>query len=145
MRRTVPRGLVWILLTATAGCQTISSPPIEAPRDDLTVTRTFHAPFDAVNQAMQSILKDHEAMRDIASLDDANVVQTWRTWKTPFRKEASRDIESGDRSVRVKVEQRTEGCVVTARVSTGTEGDPSRSAALLDRIGQSIDTAEPGR
>jgi len=65
------------------------------------------------------------------------------TLRIPFRKVATRNMENGDRTLTVKVEQQAEGCAVTARVSSGTVGDPARSAALLDRIGESIETKEP--
>jgi hypothetical protein len=144
MQRTVLGRVVLIIVAATAGCQTTGSRPIEAPGDDLTITRTFPARFDAVNLAMQHILKDHDAVRDIAGFDYSTaVLTTSQTWKTPFRKVATRNMENGDRTLTVKIEQQAEGCVVTARVSTGTAGDHARSAALLDRIGESIDTMEP--
>ena len=144
MQRTVSGRVVLIVVAATAGCQMTGLPSIERPADDLTVTRTFPARFDAVNLSMQSILKNDDAMRDIAGFDYSKGVQTTSlTWKTLFRKVATRNLENGDRTLTVKVEQQADGCVVTARVLTGTAGDPARSAALLDRIGESIDSKEP--
>jgi hypothetical protein len=139
MRRTVPGSLILMIVAATTGCQTTGARPIEAPPDDLTVTRTFPARFDAVKLAMQEALRDHDALRQIAGFDYSTPVQTTsQTWKTPFRKVATRDMQNGERTLKVKVEQRPEGVVVTARLSTGTAGDPKRAAAILDRIAESV-------
>ncbi len=139
MQRTVPGWLILVILAGTSGCQMTGSRPIEALPDDLIVTRTFPARFDAVKLAMQEALRDHDAMRQIAGFDYSKPVEsTSQTWKTPFRKVATRDMQNGERTLKVKVEQKPEGVVVTARLSTGTPGDPKRSAAILDRIGESI-------
>lgn len=139
MARTVRGWFVLIAWAGTVGCQTTGVRPVEAPPDELAVTRTFPARFDAVKLAMQEALRDHDAMRQIAGFDYATPVQsTSQTWKSPFRKVATRDMQNGDRTLKVKVEQKPEGVVVTARLSTGTPGDPKRAAAILDRIGESI-------
>ena len=127
MQRTVSGRVVLIVVAATAGCQMTGLPSIEAPRDDLTVTRTFPARFDAVNLAMQSILKNDDALRDIAGFDYLKGVQTTSlTWKTLFRKVATRNLENGGRTLSVKVEQQAEGCVVTARVGYRDRGATPR-------------------
>ena len=143
MRRTLPTRAFLIVVAATAGCQTTGTHPTEVPRDDLAVTRTFTAGFDAVVTAMQNVLKDHDAMRDIAGLDYTKGVETrWRGWKTPFRKVATRTMENGDRTITVKVEQQAKECLVSVRVLIGTVDDRERSAALLAQIGESIAPAE---
>jgi hypothetical protein len=146
MPRNIPARLILIIVAATTGCQTTGLRSIEALPDNLTVTRTFPARFDAVKLAMQEALRDPAAMRRIAGIDYSTPVQTnsW-TSKTPFRKVATRQMQNGERTIKVKIEQRREGVVVSARVSTGAPGDPARSAALMDRIGESVALERAGR
>lgn len=139
MRRVVAGSLITIIVAVAAGCQTTGIRPTEEPPDDLTVTRTFQARFDDVKLATQEALRDQTALRQIAGFDYSQPVEsTSQTWKTPFRKVATRAMENGERKVTVKVEQKPEGVVVTARVAGGKPGDPARSVDLLDRIGNSI-------
>jgi hypothetical protein len=137
MHQTSPAAVIVILLAVAAGCQTTGMRPTEPRPDELTFSRTFPPRFDTVKNAMQQALQDHDAMREIAGFDYSRPVQASSlSWKTPFHKVATRDMESGERTLKVKVEQKSEGVVVTVRLSTGTPGDPARSAILLDRIGE---------
>jgi hypothetical protein len=145
MERTISGWILMIVMAATAGCQTTGTHPVEASGDALTVTRTIPARFDAVKSAMKRTLEDEDIVRDIAGFPYPSEVQTsWRTWKTPLRKYATRDMAIPGRTLAVKVEQQGDICVVTARVATGKgiADDPLRSAALLDRISASIEPLE---
>jgi hypothetical protein len=144
MRRTLSASFITIIVAAAAGCQTTGMRPIERP-DELTVSRTFPPRFDTLKRAMQQTLQDHDILREIAGFDYSKPVQTSsRTWKTPFRKVATRDMDNDERTLNVKVEERSQGVVVSVRLSTGTPDDPAKAGLLLDRIAESANL-EPVR
>ncbi|HWE35012.1 MAG TPA: hypothetical protein VG406_00455 [Isosphaeraceae bacterium] len=140
MRRTIPGRILLLLLAPTAGCQVLGARPAEVPQDERTVARTISAAkFEIVSAAVQKTLKDHDVVRAVAGFDFSRPVHTtWYSRRAPFGKVATRALENGDRTITVKIVQESSGCVVTARVSTDTPGDPARSAALMDRLEESI-------
>jgi hypothetical protein len=146
VQRNARAQLILLLVATAAGCQTTGFRSIDLAPDELTVTRTFHARFDAVRLAMQEALGDPTAMHNIAGFNYGIPVETnSQTWRAPFHKVATREMRNGERTLRAKVEQTPEGTVVTVRLKTGKPGDPARSAELLDRIAESAALQRAGR
>ena len=140
VRKAVPGRMILIIVAATAGCQMTGTRPINAPGEDLTVDRLYPAKFNAVKIAVEDIMHNHEAMQEIAGFDYSQGVTTssW-SWKGPFHKVAHRDMENLGRTLRVKVEQQDDGCLVTVRLSTGdAKKDLVQSGRFLDRMGESV-------
>ncbi len=149
VRKAVPGRAILIIVAATAGCQMTGTRPINVPGEDLTVDRLYPAKFNAVKIAVEDIMHNHETMQEIAGFDYSQGVTTssW-SWKGPFHKVAHRDMENLGRTLKVKVEQQDDGCLVTVRLSTGdAKNDLVQSGKFLDRMGESVvmtPAAQPG-
>ncbi len=141
---------ILIVVAASAGCQMIGWYPIgtggEGRSLGVPVARTFPAPFETVDGAIRRMLDDRDAIRDFADPSHARVVQTSKfssrwPWERLGRRRVTRELSYGIRTLTVEIEQQDEGCLVTIRAWTGTDGDDVRAAELLARIGEMIDPA----
>jgi hypothetical protein len=120
------------------------------------VHRAFPATFDVVNLAIDRTLDEHHVLVDGANLDFAAGPVLDKASQSPVQTNAHVKISSSDRTtesgrkvatkvvsnwyrlVAIRIEEKAGGCEVTASVLEEKNGNTARSAALLDRIGETL-------